>query len=181
MHAQRAEVSRSWTGTSPGAGGVAGADRRRGRDRAGAGNAGAGQPGPIRDAPRCRVAPLKARRSRGAGEPRATTPVQLSAAITPRAISSPNAATNRDVYAIPYEGEEVKLHWANKDQYYIKTSEYLRDNDHPQRRKAVGHPVRVHFHLTDAARANTAPPRPPGPRSSISTWRTSEHAGATHR
>ncbi|MBZ0186064.1 MAG: hypothetical protein K8F91_07380, partial [Candidatus Obscuribacterales bacterium] len=25
------------------------------------------------------------------------------------------------VYAIPYEGEEVKLHWANKDQYYIKT------------------------------------------------------------
>ena len=31
------------------------------------------------------------------------------------------------VYAIPYEGEEVTLHWANKDQYYIKTSEYLRD------------------------------------------------------
>ena len=31
------------------------------------------------------------------------------------------------VYAIPYEGEEVTLHWANKDQYYIKSSEYLRD------------------------------------------------------
>ena len=31
------------------------------------------------------------------------------------------------VYAIPYEGEEVKLHWATHDQYYIKTSEYLRD------------------------------------------------------
>lgn len=31
------------------------------------------------------------------------------------------------VYAIPYEGEEVKLHWANHDQYYIKTSEYLRN------------------------------------------------------
>lgn len=29
------------------------------------------------------------------------------------------------VYAIPYEGEEVKLYWANHDQYYIKTSEYL--------------------------------------------------------
>lgn len=28
-------------------------------------------------------------------------------------------------YAIPYEGEEVKLHWANADQYYIKTTEYL--------------------------------------------------------
>ena len=27
------------------------------------------------------------------------------------------------VYAIPYEGEEVKLYWANQDQYYIKTSE----------------------------------------------------------
>jgi adenine-specific DNA-methyltransferase len=31
------------------------------------------------------------------------------------------------VYAIPYEGEEVKLYWANHDQYYIKSSEYLRD------------------------------------------------------
>lgn len=31
------------------------------------------------------------------------------------------------VYAIPYEGEDVKLHWANHDQYYTKTSEYLRD------------------------------------------------------
>lgn len=31
------------------------------------------------------------------------------------------------VYAIPYEGEEVKLHWANADQYYIKTSESFRD------------------------------------------------------
>lgn len=29
------------------------------------------------------------------------------------------------VYAIPYEGEEVKLHWANHDQYYIKSSEHL--------------------------------------------------------
>jgi adenine-specific DNA-methyltransferase len=25
------------------------------------------------------------------------------------------------VYAIPYEGEEVKLYWANHDQYYIKS------------------------------------------------------------
>ncbi len=31
------------------------------------------------------------------------------------------------VYAIPYEGEEVKLHWANADQYYIKSSEYFRN------------------------------------------------------
>ena len=26
-------------------------------------------------------------------------------------------------YLIPYDGEEVKLHWANNDQYYIKTTE----------------------------------------------------------
>lgn len=28
-------------------------------------------------------------------------------------------------YAIPYDGREVMLHWANKDQYYIKSSEAL--------------------------------------------------------
>lgn len=33
----------------------------------------------------------------------------------------------KDVYAIPYEGEEVKLYWANHDQYYIKTSEHLKN------------------------------------------------------
>lgn len=27
------------------------------------------------------------------------------------------------VYAMPYEGEEVKLHWANADQYFIKSAE----------------------------------------------------------
>ena len=33
----------------------------------------------------------------------------------------------KDVYAIPYEGEEVKLHWANHDQYYIKSSENFKN------------------------------------------------------
>ena len=28
-------------------------------------------------------------------------------------------------YAVPYDGREVYLHWANRDQYYIKTCEYL--------------------------------------------------------
>ena len=28
-------------------------------------------------------------------------------------------------YSVPYDGREVYLHWANQDQYYIKTSEYL--------------------------------------------------------
>ena len=33
----------------------------------------------------------------------------------------------KDVYAIPYEGEEVKLYWANHDQYYIKTGENFKN------------------------------------------------------
>jgi adenine-specific DNA-methyltransferase len=49
------------------------------------------------------------------------------------------------VYAIPYEGEEVKLYWANHDQYYIKSSEYLRDYTF---RLADGR--RVHFRLAAA-------------------------------
>lgn len=28
-------------------------------------------------------------------------------------------------YAVPYDGREVYLHWANKDQFYIKSGEYL--------------------------------------------------------
>ena len=55
------------------------------------------------------------------------------------------------VYAIPYEGEEVTLHWANKDQYYIKTSEYLRDYAFRLRPDNVKKPMKVHFRLADAA------------------------------
>ena len=55
------------------------------------------------------------------------------------------------VYAIPYEGEEVTLHWANKDHYYIKTSEYLRDYAFRLRPDDEKKPMRVHFRLTDAA------------------------------
>ena len=54
------------------------------------------------------------------------------------------------VYAIPYEGEEVKLHWANADQYYIKTSEYLRDYAFRLRPDDAEDPMRVHFRLVDA-------------------------------
>lgn len=49
------------------------------------------------------------------------------------------------VYAVPYEGEEVYLHWANKDQYYIKTSEYLRDYTFK-----LSDGRRVHFKLVEA-------------------------------
>ena len=55
------------------------------------------------------------------------------------------------IYAIPYEGEEVMLHWANKDQYYIKTSEYLRDYAFRLQPDDDKKPMRVHFRLADAA------------------------------
>ena len=48
------------------------------------------------------------------------------------------------VYAIPYEGEEVKLYWANQDQYYIKTSENFKDYTF------VAEGYTVHFRLVDA-------------------------------
>ena len=54
----------------------------------------------------------------------------------------------KDVYGIPYEGEEVKSYWANSDQYYIKTSENFKDytftigNDENKQT--------VHFKLIDA-------------------------------
>jgi len=32
----------------------------------------------------------------------------------------------RDKYYIPYNGEEVALHWATKDMYYVKTGEYFK-------------------------------------------------------
>src|SRR3972149_462354 len=52
----------------------------------------------------------------------------------------------KDTYAIPYEGEEVKLHWANADQYYIKTSQYLRDYAFK-----LSDGKRAHFKLVDAS------------------------------
>lgn len=51
----------------------------------------------------------------------------------------------KDTYAIPYEGEEVKLHWANADQYYIKTTEFLRDYAF-----ILPNGNKVHFKLIDA-------------------------------
>ena len=56
------------------------------------------------------------------------------------------------VYAIPYEGEEVTLHWANKDHYYIKTSEHLRDYAFRLRPDDETKPLRVHFRLTGRRR-----------------------------
>ncbi len=35
--------------------------------------------------------------------------------------------SRKEKYAIPYNGEEVYLHWANSDQYYVKTGEHFTD------------------------------------------------------
>ena len=47
-------------------------------------------------------------------------------------------------YAIPYNGEEVYLHWANSDQYYIKTAERFHDYSWS------AHGVTVHFKVRAA-------------------------------
>ena len=44
-------------------------------------------------------------------------------------------------YAIPYNGEEVHLHWANSDQYYVKTGEHFSDYSFAVR------DITVHFKL----------------------------------
>lgn len=49
------------------------------------------------------------------------------------------------VYAIPYGGEEVKLYWANQDQYYIKTSENFKDYSFKDGGKTV------HFRIMEAS------------------------------
>ena len=48
------------------------------------------------------------------------------------------------VYSIPYEGEEVKLYWANHDQYYIKTAENFKDYSF------ISNNITIHFMLVDA-------------------------------
>ncbi len=53
--------------------------------------------------------------------------------------------SRRQKYAIPYNGEEVNLYWANSDQYYIKTEEYFQDYTFTSRG------VTVHFKLASAS------------------------------
>lgn len=66
-------------------------------------------------------------------------------------------------FAVPYNGEEVKLHWANADQYYIKSAEYFSNYSFDLRqakevRAAAGSlalgeddaPLKVHFRVVAA-------------------------------
>ncbi|MCL0069999.1 hypothetical protein M1N85_04805 [Dehalococcoidia bacterium] len=52
--------------------------------------------------------------------------------------------SKRQRYAIPYNGEEVYLYWANSDQYYVKTAEHFHDYTFTSRG------VTVHFKLQAA-------------------------------
>lgn len=52
--------------------------------------------------------------------------------------------SKRQRYAIPYNGEEVYLYWANNDQYYVKTAEHFHDY------AFTSHGVTVHFKLQAA-------------------------------
>jgi len=52
---------------------------------------------------------------------------------------------NDGAYVISSGGEEVKLHWANADQYYVKTSEYFKDYTF-----TTAYGEAVHFKVIDA-------------------------------
>jgi adenine-specific DNA-methyltransferase len=58
--------------------------------------------------------------------------------------------SKRDKYAIPYNGEEVHLHWANSDQYYIKTGENFTDYSY----KHEGWSVRFKLRNADVEQNN---------------------------
>jgi adenine-specific DNA-methyltransferase len=53
---------------------------------------------------------------------------------------------DRDTYAIPYDGSEVALHWANRDQYYVKSTLFFND----MTVKDARFPGRLRFELAAA-------------------------------
>ena len=78
------------------------------------------------------------------------------------------AAGGAETYAVPYDGSEVVLHWANKDQYYIKTTENFAEFSFDPRKAlqkdekgisrqlfedagAGGTALKVHFRIVDVA------------------------------
>ncbi|MBC8018204.1 MAG: RsmD family RNA methyltransferase [Verrucomicrobia bacterium] len=56
-----------------------------------------------------------------------------------------------DTYAIPYAGEEVVLHWANKDQYYTKSGENFANYSF---KLDDGRPVHLRLVAADTAKDN---------------------------
>lgn len=78
------------------------------------------------------------------------------------------AAGGAETYAVPYDGSEIVLHWANKDQYYIKTAETFVDFSFDPRKVMQkdergisrnlfdevapdAHPLKVHFKIVEAS------------------------------
>jgi len=55
---------------------------------------------------------------------------------------------SRESYAVPYNGEEVFFHWANKDQHYVKSGENFRD--YSFKVEGLGTEYRIRFILSDA-------------------------------
>lgn len=66
-------------------------------------------------------------------------------------ITKPRAGEH--TYMIPYNGEEVKFYWANRDQYYIKTGENFRNYVFTNNEMDAGAKVTVEFRLIDAETA----------------------------
>lgn len=63
-------------------------------------------------------------------------------------ISKPRSGANN--YMIPYNGEEVKLYWANYDQYYIKTGENFKNYIFNNGSTNVATAITVEFKILDA-------------------------------
>lgn len=55
----------------------------------------------------------------------------------------------RETYAVPYNGEEVFFHWANRDQHYVKTAE--RFQDYAFKVQDLAGEYRVRFTMTEAS------------------------------
>lgn len=56
----------------------------------------------------------------------------------------------RERYAVPYDGEEVLLHWANRGQHYVKNAEVFKDYAFTVEGDLLAEPARVRFVLTEA-------------------------------
>lgn len=57
----------------------------------------------------------------------------------------------RESYAVPYDGQEVFFHWANRDQHYVKTAETFKD--YTFRVETLSGAYRVRFVLAEATTA----------------------------
>ncbi|MDA7968239.1 MAG: restriction endonuclease subunit M [Gammaproteobacteria bacterium] len=60
----------------------------------------------------------------------------------------------KEAYLIPYNGEEVKLHWANADQFYIKTAENYASYIFKLEGGRAPHRVRFEIAAADAEKDN---------------------------